>query len=240
MGIILSDSIIRYFTALLMITAVFIKTAETIMCVHLLEEVENIGASKNKFIKQVKLKFENSCKLNSDVRNVEVFVKRHLDKYKAVGFSFRGMEIWVNSIKIILLIFGFIESAFRYYNGNSFGVSITYLEYAIGGVLMIYLAETILDCDYKKQMLVNNFTDFFDNILIDRMRYERNILEEEELSRDCTKSDKNEEKTQIAGMEKKISEKIKDTEHIEKRDMETIPKKYDKELIEEILNQFLA
>lgn len=238
---ILNGEIIKYCIIVTTMLGVLFKVAQTFIYINLMEESENVPASKNKLIKQMKMKFENCFKLNLGVNNVEAFVDKYMYKYKICGISIYNF----NRVPIIAAwlsgVMGIVCGCICYLENYSVKLGSVYEIYGIGSVIILKLAEIILDTSHKKNVLYVNLIDFFENSLVNHLTHdtvnavvlteeEREMLEEIPTIREAKKTKENKEK------KLNYSKKEKD----KKPQTETIPNANAEAIIQDVISQFLS
>jgi hypothetical protein len=169
---ILKGEVIRYCIIVATMLGVIVKVTQTFIYINLCEESENIPASRNKLIKQMKLKFENCYKLNLGVNNVNAFVDKYMYKHKICGLSMYHF----NRIPIIAAwlcgIAGIASGCICYLENYSVKLGSIYEIYGIGSIVILKLAEIILDTSHKKNVLYTNLIDFFENSLQNHLTHD--------------------------------------------------------------------
>lgn len=238
---ILKGDFIKYGIIIATVFAIVIKVIQTFLYIKLMEESENIPASKNKLIKQMKLKFENCYKLNLGVNNVNIFVDKYMYKHRVGGISMYQL----NRIPIVLGwlcgTLGVVSGLICYIEGYSVKMGSSYEVYGIGAVLSLKLAEVILDTGHKRSIVYTNLIDFFENSLQNHLTHdmaktgavteeEREVLEDIPVIREVNKE--KEDKEILLGYHKK--DKSKKTESMEKSQSNA------EAIIEDVISQFLS
>lgn len=179
----LKGDIIKYGIIIATVLSVTIKVIQTFIYIKLMEESENIPASKNKLIKQMKLKFENCYKLNLGVNNVHIFVDKYMYKHKIGRISMYHL----NRIPIVAgwlcATVGIVSGCVSYLQNYSVKMGALYEVYGIGAILLLKLADVILDTGHKKEVAYTNLIDFFENSLKNHLTHDEpkaSVVSEEE------------------------------------------------------------
>ncbi|WP_099467350.1 hypothetical protein [Konateibacter massiliensis] len=235
----LKGEIIRYAIIIATVFAVAVKVVQTLIYIRLMEESENVPASKNKLIKQMKLKFENCHKLNLGVNNVHIFVNKYMYKHKVGKISMYHY----NRIPIVAAWLcgtaGIASGCICYLANYSVKMGALYEIYGIGSILILKLVDVILDTDYKRNVVYTNLVDFFENSLQNHLTHEvvnvgaiteeeREMLEEIPAISEV----KRENKEVLLHYHKKDKNKKPDTETSLDSNAQAI--------IEDVLTQFLS
>lgn len=235
---VLNGDIIKYCIIVITIMGVLFKVAQALIYINLMEESENVPASKNKLIKQMKLKFENCFKLNLGVNNIEAFVDKYMYKHKVCGLSIYNF----NKIPIIAAWFGgllgIVSGCICYLENISVRTGSIYEIYGIGSIIILKLSEIILDTAHKKNIVYINLIDFFENSLVNHLAHdvvnvaalteeEREMLEEIPAVKEIKISNE-----KILPYTKKGKGK--------KNEVETVPDEEAEAIIQDVLSQFLT
>ena len=76
---------------------------------HLVKESDNLGETKNKMLKHIKMKFETCFRLKIGVHNVDTFVDKNVLKYRFCGLllstwdNFCGQVLFLNLLIVPVL-----------------------------------------------------------------------------------------------------------------------------------------
>lgn len=217
---------------------ILFKIVQAIIYINLMGESENVPASRNKLIKQMKLKFENCFKLNLGVNNVGAFVDKYMYKHKICGISIYNF----NRIPIIAAwlsgVTGIACGVICYLENYSVRMGSVYEIYGIGSIIILKLVDIILDTTHKKNVVYINLIDFFENSLVNHLTHdvvkttvlteeEREMLEEIPAVSEAKKSG-----NKILPYVKKEKSKKEEAEAIRKEEAEAI--------IQDVLSQFLT
>jgi hypothetical protein len=236
---VLSGEIIKYCIIVSTLIGVLFKVAQAFIYIKLMQETENVPASKNKLIKQMKLKFENCFKLNRGVNNVGAFVDKYMYKHRICGISLYDF----NRIPIIAAwlsgLTGIVCGCICYLENFSVRMGSVYEIYGVGSIIILKLADVILDTNHKKKVVVVNLIDFFENSLINHLspdvtnavaltEEEREMLEEIPAVKEAKVT-----------KEKNILEYTKNKKG-KNKEAETIPNKEAEAIIQDVLSQFLS
>lgn len=235
---------IKYGIIIATVFSVLIKVIRTIIYIRLMEESENIPASRNKLIKQMKLKFENCYKLNLGVNNVNIFVDKYMYKHKVGGISMYHFYRIPIVLGWLCAVTGVVSGVICYLENYSVRMGSLYEIYGIGSLVGLKLVDIILDTEYKKNVVYTNLVDFFENSLQNHLTHdmakvgaitqeEREILEDIPVVNEfmMEKEDKDKESLRIYHKKEKgkKGEPEKDTSS---SDAEAI--------IQDVLSQFLS
>ncbi|MCI9488304.1 MAG: hypothetical protein HFI64_15365 [Lachnospiraceae bacterium] len=135
----------------------------------LLRQSQNMGNAKDKYLKQWKMKFENTYRAGGGVDNISVYVEKNLGQYRFMGIRLSRLSRF-NSLAAALVCLGGLTAAFMtYWYADTMKIVILY---AASGVLMggaMVLWEGFCDTKGKKGRLLLYVRDYFENTLVGRM-----------------------------------------------------------------------
>ena len=138
----------------------------------LIKNTENFSKAKSKFVKQVKLKYENSYKLNLNINNNEAFVDKLLSNYKMCGVSLHGFRKVSGTLGILCVILLGFQAALGVVAEISLSEQLWNTLH--GGIALILLVFScrIIDLKYKHELVRINLLDYLENSLKNRMIHE--------------------------------------------------------------------
>ncbi len=140
--------------------------------INLIKESDNLGETKNKTLKHMKMKFETCYKLKIGVNNVDTFVDKNILRYRFGGVF---LSTWENlSGQVLLLsflivpistVFGVIFDCGqdRIINAGAVGI-------LAGSILL--LVDKILNLQTKKKLIRLNLLDYLENFCKVRLEQE--------------------------------------------------------------------
>lgn len=239
---ILRGDIIRYVIIGTTVLAVLFKVIESFIYIGLLKQAENIPNSKNKLIKQMKLKYENCYKLNLGVNNVNAFVDKYMHKHRVCGISMHSFVRLPIMIMLFNIILGTASGVLCYMMGLSDRVGALYELYGAASAVLIILSGLLLDTGYKRRLVRINLVEFFDNSFANHLGHE--AVEAAAVTQNTDvkdyQHDNIEEAGELAG-EMNVSRRQDDLLNSGLRDNKSkSSKEEDQAVIEEVLSQFLS
>ncbi|MDE5891294.1 MAG: hypothetical protein K2H45_00065, partial [Acetatifactor sp.] len=75
-----------------MICSILMRVGLGLMYLHLIHETDNMASTRNRQLKQCKLKFANCYQLNNGIANVPVFVDKFINRIRVCGMSMNFMK----------------------------------------------------------------------------------------------------------------------------------------------------
>ena len=140
---------------------------------QMIHETDNMATTRNKLLKQCKLKFTNCFQLNNGVPNVAVFVEKFLNKLSLGPFSFQLLYHLSGQLMLLSIVFSGVGVCRSIAAGSMFG---EILPFYICSLLELYLylsLATLADVKGKRKALKINLVDYLENHLSNRMHVTR-------------------------------------------------------------------
>ncbi len=136
---------------------------------RLIRETENMSATKNKSLQQLKLKFTSCRQLHENIPNVSVFVDKFLNQIsfgKIPVTFFRHLSGQLTLLSVLVAGIGACISIIQ--EENFLTIAPFYLVSFLG--LYLYFAATsLIDLPGKVSMLRTNLVDYLENHLSNRL-----------------------------------------------------------------------
>ncbi|MCI8465411.1 MAG: hypothetical protein HFI63_06095 [Lachnospiraceae bacterium] len=135
----------------------------------LIKQSQNMGTARDKYLKQWKLKFENTYRSGSGVGNIPVYVEKNLGQYRFMGIRLSRLSR-LNSLAAATVCLGGLTAAFMTYWYSDTMEIVTL--YAASGILLgggMVLWEGICNTQGKKGRLLLQMRDYFENTLAGRL-----------------------------------------------------------------------
>lgn len=148
---------------------------------RLIKASDNMGSTKHKLMKLMKMKFEACYKLKIGVNNVDSFVDKYVYKHKICGIHLYTWENIGGQLLILCLLTGTLGSVLGLvYNCGKNDILITFFSGVFTSSLLI-VVESFINLGAKKSILKANITDYLENFLKVRLEQENftpEVLEE--------------------------------------------------------------
>ena len=148
---------------------------------RLIKASDNMGSTKHKLMKLMKMKFEACYKLKIGVNNVDSFVDKYVYKHKVCGIYLYTWENIGGQLLILCLLAGTVGSVLGLvYNCGKNDILITFFSGVFTSSLLI-VVESFINLGAKKSILKANITDYLENFLKVRLEQENftpEVLEE--------------------------------------------------------------
>lgn len=149
-----------------------IKLITNFIYIRLVRASGAMGSSRNKLIKQMKLKFETFYKLKIGVNNVDIFVDKYVYKYKICGLLLSTWENVSGLMLILCLLIAPISSILGVI--ISCGEKIILYTFFSGlcTSALLILVDNLFNIHSKKQIIKINIKDYLENYLKVRLEQE--------------------------------------------------------------------
>lgn len=124
----------------------------------LAREAKKMGLTNNPVLKQIRLKYENVCRLEREVRNTEELVNKYLFIRQRNKYTIRALA-W------LILYVGLYAAMYLFYNGEDIR-SGEMLGYAGGAFFMwtsVWIIGNLFATDYLYDRTVIYITNYLDN-----------------------------------------------------------------------------
>ncbi|WP_312493267.1 hypothetical protein [Anaerosporobacter sp.] len=201
------DYIFIYGMAGLCVLGTMLKIMVSRTYKRLIKASDNMGSTKHKLMKLMKMKFEACYKLKIGVNNVDSFVDKYVYKHKICGIHLYTWENIGGQLLILCLLAGTVGSVLGLvYNCGKNDILITFFSGVFTSSLLI-VVESFINLGAKKSILKANITDYLENFLKVRLEQENftpEVLEEyrQEYFSSAKKSDgKKDKKKETKGVE---------------------------------------
>ncbi len=166
------QNIIIYTYAALVGLGLLFRLIVNLVYKHLVKQSDNLGETKNKMLKHIKMKFETCFKLKIGVNNVDTFVDKNVLKYRFCGLllstwdNLCGQVLFLNLLIVpILAVFG------AFYKCGQDKILFTGAIGILSAAVLI-LVDKSINLSSKKKMLRLNLLDYLENFCKVRLEQE--------------------------------------------------------------------
>ncbi len=228
---------------------IFIKWIVSLAYKRLIKASDQMGSSKNKLMKLMRLKFETCYKLKIGVNNVDVFVDKYVYKHRFCGILLYTWENFSGQLLLICMLTGSLGAVLGLiYECGQTTVLSTFFTGIFTSALLITF-ENLLNLNMKKNVVRVNIKDYLENYL--KVRLEKEYFNpellaeyrneyfvpevnptnpvEEILDKAVDKEDTETEKVELSREEAKIQEVVESlTAAVTEKVLESKPKKQSK------------
>lgn len=135
----------------------------------LIRQTENMSATNNKSLQQLKLKFSSCSKLHEGVSNVPVFVDKYIHKIKIGWFPMSALRHLSGQLVLLSILIAGISSCRSIIAGESFVYIVPYYIVSFLGLYCYFAISSLTDISGKMELLRINLIDFLENHLEGRL-----------------------------------------------------------------------
>lgn len=147
----------------------------------MIRESGNMPTTKNKYLKQCKIKFINYYKLNGRMINTAVFVDRFIQKITFLKIPLMRFSHISGQLMMLSVLVTGITICFTLAAGDTLFQIIPYYLSSILGLYLYFSVSGLVDIQGRNTILKTNLVDYLENHLTPRLEVEKeNILSRED------------------------------------------------------------
>lgn len=132
---------------------------------NMIKETDNMVITKNKLLRQCKLKFANCYQLNNGVANIPVFVDKFISRLSLGPISFEGMYHLSGQTMLLSVVCAGIGISKSIVAGKMLGEILPFYIVSFVGLYAYFSISTVVDVKGKKRVLKVNLVDYLENHL---------------------------------------------------------------------------
>lgn len=130
---------------------------------YLMKDLKNTGEPDNRFLQQLRQRFQYCAHLNSKVGNVQALIRKSVMEYRFWGMSLHQWKRIGIQCLVISLLCALGGTAAIVHNGGSAAVGNVYLWMGVLAAGLTALAYGIADTRYCNECLEVRLTDYLEN-----------------------------------------------------------------------------
>lgn len=166
------ENILVYVMLGLCSVGILVKILLSLVYMRLMKSSDQMGITKNKLMKLLRLKFETCYKLKIGVNNVDVFVDKYVYKYKICGILLYKWEGFSGQLLLLCMLTGTVGVVLGlFYECGKTAILSTFLGGIFTSALLIVF-ENSLNFHIKKDIIRANMKDYLENFLMSRLERE--------------------------------------------------------------------
>lgn len=147
---------------------------------RLMKETDNMTLTKNRYLRELKQKMENTYRLNQGIRNGRVYLEKQLASYHFLGASLSGWGSFGGQMTILCFLLGGVASFGAYwYRCDSYYI-VLYGSVGILAGLFTMMADYWANLSERRAQLLNTLQDYMENSLFTRLGRETSQTAAEE------------------------------------------------------------
>lgn len=194
---------------------------------RLLRAAEDMGRSKHRLMKTLRMKFDACYQLNIGVPNVSLFVEKYLRHYRVLGIPMKSWEN-ITNICIVLVMSASVGSGLWAMMQQADESVFFSLLVGVVGTGFLLLVDVIGNAESRFELLRVDITDYLENICKPRLENDTfHPVEVKENREECFEESDNVVKLNAKKAEEQIASSIQFTEEEE-------------EVIREVIQEYLG
>lgn len=158
---------------------------------RLIRETENMSATKNKSLQQLKLKFTSCRQLHETIPNVPVFVDKFLNQISLGKIPVSFFRHLSGQLTLLSVLVAGIGACIGIIQEESFLSVAPFYLVSFLGLYLYFAAASLIDLPGKAGMLRTNLVDYLENHLANRLeqtRLDMRMVGMEDSARDTKKA----------------------------------------------------
>lgn len=170
----------KVLTALMLsflVLSIFLRIFLGLLYQNMIRETDNMATTKNKMLKQCKLKFANCYQLSNGVANIPVFVDKFLNRLKFGHLSFSMLYHLSGQAMLLSVVFSGAGISSSIARGKTLGDILPFYIVSFLGLYLYFSVSTIVDVKGRKRILKVNLVDYLENHLSPRIDVTRQDIE---------------------------------------------------------------
>lgn len=131
----------------------------------LLVQTENFSSVKDRGLKQLKNRYESTCRLSGSVHNIPVFIEKQLGQLSVCGIRLRRLESLTLPLALLCFLVGMGSSLLVFLYNGSLQVMVTQFAAGVLAGIVLVAVECLLDTTSKRELLFIQVQDYLENNL---------------------------------------------------------------------------
>ncbi|NLL76119.1 MAG: hypothetical protein GX235_02585 [Clostridiales bacterium] len=136
----------------------------------MIKETDNMSSTKNKFLKQCKMKFANCYQLNEGVSNIPVFVDKFIAKVSFMGISLTSFKHLSGQFMLLSIVAAGAGACREIIRGETVGKILPYYIVSFLALYVFFSISGLVDIQGKKERLKVNLVDYLENHMVNKLR----------------------------------------------------------------------
>ena len=132
---------------------------------RLIRETDNMTLTKNRCLRDLKQKAENTYRLNLGIHNTKAYLEKQLAGYRFMGFTLNGWGNLASQLTVLCFLLGGSAAFGAYwYRCDSYYVVLYGTVGLLSGLLTLFL-DCGINLAERKNQLLNGLQDYLENSL---------------------------------------------------------------------------
>ena len=165
------------------VLGIIIKLITNIRINRLVRQSQNMSEAKDRQLKQWKLRFENTYRMNKGINNVLVYIRKNFMQYRIFGVSMFRVDRINVTMACVVIMAAFSFSAYTMLQSMEMMITERYIFAGLflAGIMLIW--ERICATGEKKESVVTNLADFYENTLVKKLEMGADVKKNERRNR---------------------------------------------------------
>ncbi len=151
------------------ILGISMKILLGVLYIGMIRETDNMSSTKNRLLKQCKLKFANCYQLNNGVSNIPVFVDKFINRLKLGFLTFEGIDHLSGQAMLLSVVCAGVGICRCIMKGKTLGEILPFYIASFIGLYVYFSVSTVVDVKGKRKSLKINLVDYLENHLSTRL-----------------------------------------------------------------------
>lgn len=160
-----------------LILSIFLRVLLGLLYQNMIREADNMATTKNKLLKQCKLKFANCFELSGGVPNIPVFVDKFMNRLSLGHISFQLLYHLSGQMMLLSVVFSGVGVCKSIMKGKTLGNILPFYIVSFFGLYLYFSVSTVVDIKGKRRTLKINLVDYLENHLSPRIDVTRQDIE---------------------------------------------------------------
>lgn len=140
---------------------------------HLRKETDALPAVNDRWMKQLKMKFENTYKVNNQIADVGVFVDRQVAKLRFFKLGLYGLNTFYRKAQLICIFLGGCSYVLAARAGRTTADCNIFFFMGILASVFIQFLDNLSGNSHSVDIVKMNITDYFENMLLPKLSQEQ-------------------------------------------------------------------
>lgn len=146
---------------------------------RLIRETDNMSLTKNKYLRDLKQKTENTYRLNQGIRNTQAYLEKQVSSFRFMRVTLSGWGNLSNQMTMLCFLAGGVFAFASYWYRCDTYYIVLYGSAGILTGLLTMVIDNGVNLNDKKQHLLAALQDYMENSLFQRLSVEeRNLAAE--------------------------------------------------------------
>lgn len=138
----------------------------------LIRETDNMTMTKNRYLRDLRQKAENTYRLNQGIQNTRVYLEKQLMSYRFLGLTLNGWANLSGQFTVLCFLLGGAAAFGAYwYRCDSYYIVLYGAVGVLAGLLTLFV-DFGVNLGERKNQLVNALQDYMENSLFNRLARE--------------------------------------------------------------------